>query len=365
MALSACAITTPELQRQTSVLSPTPFVQPSLTPLPPTAPPPTLTLSPAVEIREQPGPLYETLFSIPVGEGGVTYRGGGVAEMQTNGPNALAFTPDDALILTDPVSYRLLKYDLSGRFLSAIDLLSLDILNVVDLRASETGLVLLEISLNVAPPRFRVHRLSFDGELIATAEIPEGFRLENGLSGIAVDCEGDIFLEIEGGFRLYRLAEVLEKPADEVAPSEYRCQGKAYRAVRGDREGTPILMAGDVALTTSLTTGFGGLGLLGVLADGSLYVTREDVLDLSVVKVDKTVHYLDAQGHQRGVARFPLDEYFYYVLRSLAIGREGRVYALLPRSNAVEIVRLNFYHQLEPLLPNGVVPSVDVANTLP
>jgi hypothetical protein len=38
-------------------------------------------------------------------------------------------------------------------------------------------------------------------------ELSKGSYFENGLTGIAVDCNDDILLEIEGGSRRYRLAD--------------------------------------------------------------------------------------------------------------------------------------------------------------
>jgi hypothetical protein len=95
------------------------------------------------------------------------------------------------------------------------------------------------------------------------------------------------------------------------------------------------LVAGDVKLETQLTTGLGGLKLLGVLADGSVYVVREDVVAQQPVK---TVHYVSADGLQLGVARVPIAEAYYYVMRNLAVGPDGYVYSLLPRPDAVYIV---------------------------
>jgi hypothetical protein len=122
------------------------------------------------------------------------------------------------------------------------------------------------------------------------------------------------------------------------------------------------LVAGDVKLETQLTTGLGGLKLLGVLADGSVYVVREDVVAQQPVK---TVHYVSADGLQLGVARVPIAEAYYYVMRNLAVGPDGYVYSLLPRPDAVYIVRLKLFKSIAPLVPNAVAPLVTRSGAQP
>jgi hypothetical protein len=140
--------------------------------------------TPALLIQEEMGPLYEEVVTIPVGEDGVQYRGVGIPNMEITGPNALAVLPDESFVVADLIDNRLLRYDSAGHLLKTIDLYPRDIVNITDLRASETGLFVLEISFNVAPPRYKVHHLSFEGDLKASYEIPESFHLENGLSGM-------------------------------------------------------------------------------------------------------------------------------------------------------------------------------------
>lgn len=319
----------------------------------------------SVIIDNKPGVFYETVFTIPVGEEGVTYQGVGTPNMEITGPNALAILPDGNFVVADLIDNRLLRYSSTGHLLKTIDLYSIGIVNVSDLRATDTELIVLEISFKVSPERYRVNRLSFDGKLVASYDIPEGFHLENGLTGISVDCEGEILLELEGGSKLYRLVNSQGNLSVANTISDYLCHGKSYRVINPGPGKTPNIIAGNIRLETQLTHGFGRLGLLGVLEDGSFYVTRDDVVTESVVQVDQTVHYISADGIQLGLARVPIAETYYYVMRNLAISPDGYVYALLPQPNSIHIIRLNFFKSIEPLIPSAVSPLVTISNVKP
>jgi len=304
-------------------------------------------------IEEQAGiPYCETVLTIPVGEAGVAYRGVDTPGMEITGPNALAILSDSSMVVADLVGNRLLRYAPKGNLINIIDLYTKEIINIWDLVAFKDELILLEISLDVSPERHRVNRLTSNGKLLTSYDLPKGYRLQDGLTGISVDCEGQILLEIKGGQEFYRLIDSTGTP--------YLCNGKPYRV-----ESTK-LVADDVELETQLTAGFGGLKLLGVLADGSIYVVREDVVaQQPVITVDQTVHYMSADGLQLGVARVPIAEAYYYVMRNLAVGPDGYVYALLPRPDAVHIVRLKLFRSIAPLVPNAVAPLVTRSSARP
>ncbi|MCS7011104.1 MAG: hypothetical protein NZL98_07025, partial [Anaerolineales bacterium] len=169
MFLLSCTTTQ---QEAGTVLTPSPAFTQSFTGTPSSTPVTLSTLtsapiSPFPVIRNRPGDLYETVFTIPVGEEGVTYQGVGIPDMAITGPNALAILPDGSFVIADLVGNRLLRYDSAGQLLRTIELETIGIINVSDLRASKTELVLLEISFEDSPTRYRVNRLTFDGRLIA------------------------------------------------------------------------------------------------------------------------------------------------------------------------------------------------------
>jgi LysM repeat protein len=304
--------------------------------------------------------FYETLFVIPVGEGSLQYLGGDQPDSEINGPNAIAVLPDGSFVIADLVGNRLWRYESTGKLLKSIDLYSIGIEQVTDLRATNTELFELEIRNE----RYRVNRLSFDGELIASYDIPDGFHIENGLTGISVDCEGEVLLEMAGS-DLYRLVDSQGNLYSSIEKTDYYCNGKSYRVVNSGQGTIPKFIAGSIPLETQLTTGLGGLNLLVVLQDGSFYMIRDDVVNDRVIQVDQTVHYINAGGVQQGVARLPLAEYYYPIMRNLAVGLDGNVYAILPQSDSIHIIRLNFYKSLEPLVPGAVQPFIVVSTSNP
>lgn len=319
-------------------------------------------------IHEELGNIYETVLSIPVGEGSIIKYDRHPDSIQ--GPIAIAILRDDSFLLSDFVADRLLHYDRLGHLLGTIELNDLGIANIRDLRVKENELFLLEVSYQ----KFRVHHLSLDGALIASDEIPYNFpidvkekdyTLENGLTGIAIDCEGNVLLEVTGGTKLFPLSDVQNQSEPDNIVQGYICDDKRYRVTTTDPSQSPKISAGDVIYETGLTHGFGGLNFLDVFSDGSFYVVRSDVVTESVITVDQTVHYIDADGTVLGLARVPLSEFYYPIMRNMAISATGEVFVLLPRPDTIDIIRLNFYKELEPLVPGAVIPKIIMVSNNP
>jgi hypothetical protein len=82
-------------------------------------------------------------------------------------------------------------------------------------------------------------------------------------------------------------------------------------------------------------------------------------------QLDQTVHYISAGGIIQGVARFPRAGLYYSVRRSMAVGSGGEVFAILPRLDSLEVVRLNFYKQLAPLVQGAEMPQVTISQGNP
>ena len=335
---------------------------------------PTNTIAPVpslnVSASNQTGPLYDLSFSIPVGKGGVRYQGVGVERMEITGPNALAALPDGRFIIADPLDNRLLYYKPDGNFEKAIDLFTLGIVNVSDLQVAANWLFVKEISFDISPTRYRVNKLSVEGELIASYDIPAEYRLADNLPGIIVDGDGRLLLDIEmvgipPGFKYHLPSNVIQLVDSQGNWSPIATDGLRYNerifhhydaTISGNQN---AVIAGDIRVETALTLGFGGLRILGVLPDGRFFLTREDVVqDSPVIEVDQTVHFISFDGVQLGVARYPLSERLYYVERNITLGPDGCVYALLPREKSLDVLRLNLYNNLNPLIPGAAEPLV-------
>lgn len=335
---------------------------------------PTSTMAPlptlSIKVNEEAGPMYDLLFSIPVGEGGVRYRGLGVESMEITGPNSLTVLPDGRFIITDLVDNRLLYYKPDGELEKEIDLFDLDIVNVSDLLVTADKLFLKEISFSLSPIRYRVNQLSLEGNLMAYYDIPDEYRLADNLPGMIVDGEGRLLLDVEvfgvspefNGALSGNVIQLVD-PQGNWAPSALA--GAAYfgrifsHFPTTIAENRSIVITGDDRVETILTLGFGSLRLLGVLPDGQYFLVREDLIeDFPAINVDQTVHLMSFDGVQLGAARYPLTERLYHVERGIAMSPDGSIYALLPRRNSLDIIRLNLYSDLEPLIPGAAEPLV-------
>lgn len=325
---------------------------------------PELAPAKAPAIHDAPGAVYETLFSIPVGEGqDIQYEipsccGGDV------GPNALAVLPHNTFLILDAIGKQLVYYDRDGRLLKKIQLDALGKGWFMDLRVRGDEIFLLE----TAYQNFRVHRLTLDGELITSEEIPYQYlvdpedklsTLESMLSGIAIDCERRIILEVTGGAQLFPLAEVQQRTDPSLITQGFLCNDQRFFVSTPGLWMDPQVTAGERIYQTQLTEGLGGLHFLDVFEDGSFYLVRNDVMPVN--PVDQTIHYIDGNGDIQGMARVPLSEFFYHsATRETAVGPDGEVYVLLPRQDSLDIVHLKFYRELETLMPEAVIPQITV-----
>ncbi len=325
---------------------------------------PTITSTPLTPplIQTGPGETYETVFTIPVGGNSlIQYFGGGGRGI--TGPNAIAVYPDGSFMIVDQVGNRLLHYGTIGELLNTIELSDLGIAHVSDLRRKGDNLFILEI----IGLTFRVHHMSLDGRLISNENIPydfpigeENYTLYNGLSGIAVDCDGSVLLEVGRGAGLFHLPDVQSQSSLANVTKGYICNGKRYQTISLGRQPLRNISVGDVIYETRMTYKDGNLGIMDVLSDGSFYLVRDDVVTDPQFTVDETVHCIGADGSVQGVARVPLAEFYYPIIRNLAIGPTGEVFALLPNPDSIHIIRLNFYTELEPLIPGAAIPEVTI-----
>ena len=164
---------------------------------------------------------------------------------------------------------------------------------------------------------------------------------------------------MEGGYKLDRLEDVQNQSSPDNIPNGYICNGKLYQVIEAVKPLSKF-KAGDVTYVTQLTTGLGGLIILGVYPSGGFYLIRDDVVNSQVIQVDKTVHFIGSDGIVQGMARVPLSEFYYPVGRGMAIDPKGEVFVMLPRPASIDIIRLNFYTNLEPLIPGAAVPQIAI-----
>lgn len=351
----SCATLTPAPE---SSHTPTSSNLPTLE-LSPTAAPPAL---PSPVIHEQPGPIYDIVIQIPVGEDGILYRGAGVEDMEPVGPNGLVVTPEGVFIIGDVNGNRLMRYDAGGNRLDDIDLTSLGILNISDLVGAGDALYILEISFKVLPERYRINQLTTSGELVRQYNLPKGYHLENGLYGLAIGytAEGESQVLVQSGAGAgslyYRIPDSAEKPP-EALPA-LPVYGKSLRREDANPGEMASLVIDGQMYESQMTAG-GTIALLSARADGSLYLQREDLVSWDpVITTDITIHYISPERKPIGVARYPLMDWYFHLWRFLTVGPDGNVYGLITREKSVDVLRLNFYQHLDPILSEAVSPAI-------
>jgi len=231
-------------------------------------------------------------------------------------------------------------------------LTGLGITNVADFALTSDELLVLEIN---AKSEYKLHRLDRSGKALnSTFDIPQGFHLEDGLTGLWSNEKGDVFLEMEFGLRLVQIIEK-EGQWTVVKLDGYPTQGRSYDLQAGK------IKVGDLTVDLPFDAQYGTLIFLGANPDGGFLVMKENVVFQSPsIQVDQTIHLFDAMGKQWGVARFPLEDQILYLRESLSLASDGQVYGLVTQPDKVKVVRLNFYEEMAPFLPYTEESSVSV-----
>ena len=255
----------------------------------------------------------------------VEYRGSG-PEIELTGPTLLIVTDDGTIHIGDPVGNRILSFGADGQ--SSIDLASRDIINAAFIGAWGDDLAVVEISF--APVRNRIHRVTQEGEILATGELPLGARLENGMSGVIVDDAGRVALMFEGGanfgFFDWETGTVDMNATIEKAGITVGEDGDDYR------------IAGTL-VTADLGGRFGGLRLLDVVGDTVLLI-REEVAEFTPITVLATVESYDLSGSFLGSVRIPLQRQVVAGAPGLAVTPAGEVLVLLSGEDMVVVEKL-------------------------
>jgi hypothetical protein len=339
---------TPTLPATSTIPAASP-TQTQLTPIAPTSTP-TAAYTPHVEIQPEYSDVTAPFFTLPVGENGVRYRGG-AQDSLVGGPNAIAVLKDGTFAISDNENNRILLLDDSGNRLNAIHLGDLGIHILTDMVSVGNDLLVLEVGFGPMPETNHIYRISNTGALVETYTLPTWATMQEGLTGFDKGPSDEIYIWMIGREKLYEIVNS-EGEFYPTLVQGFTFHGNSYWTYAN------YGMAGDIAFETQLTEGLGGLRLLAVNPDGSFFLERTDMVYESVIRVDQTIHYMNNQGEELGVARTPINLAYYYVERSIAVGPDGAVYYLLPRNTHLEILKLMFYQDVPPFLVEAEKPLV-------
>lgn len=284
-------------------------------------------------------PEFRVLFSIPVGEEGVTYRGG-FEDWEVSGPQALTVAPDGAIWIADTGGRRLLEYSEDGSLLAIVDTDALEVGGLIDLAATEDGVWGLEVI-----PAIRRHRIVlFDGagRLVGEHELPAGLYLEDGLSGIAATADGDLWIELADGAAVYAAFDATGAFAPHIVDG-YEIEGLTAGPVAPMGDAVARFAIGGVTIEQPVRE-LGGLTFEGALPGWvALLLSDVDFASTGELNVEVELLYADLGGTLGATAAYPLDEVAtsaYVPQEYVAVAPDGRLIAMKPGPDRVDVVQL-------------------------
>ena len=251
-------------------------------------------------------PAARIVASIPVGSDGVTYAVQPSGE-ELWGPASLRLDARGNFLVTDTAGRRVLRIDAQGGLREAVPVANAR--TVSDVAVIGTTMYVLDAASEA------VVAIGGDGAAGQRIEVPQA--LQGNVSGLRVAGGGLVF-ELSGGAATSTLSGVVSASKD----------------LNGVTQGM-----------------LGGAAVLGVTDTGDFFVLVTEVSDTHVIHVDQTVRKYGADGHLIAMARVPIAERYTYVANGVAVAPDGAVYALVPRVDRVDIVRLAFSNELSSILP--------------
>lgn len=284
----------------------------------------------------------DVVVSIPVGPGGIVYKGGGTTESEQWGPSALRIAADGSFLIADPVESRIFRFRADGAPLAPINVQN--VVSVTDVASDGVDLAVLDASAD--PPK--VLRLRMDGVLAETIPLPDEMK-QMAMTGIHLDSR-QIVIETGGGSQTATLEGQRHRGA--------LVSGDIYSVVTPDlndpqaNHSVGALQVGQRRITVQVDKILGAMSVLGAAPNGDVFVLVEELSDTNTIRVDQVVRRYDASGKLTGLARVPLAERQTYVQNGVALGPNGDIFALVTRKDSVDIVRLRIARTLGSILPN-------------
>ncbi len=298
--------------------------------------------------------VNEILFSIPVGDNGIHYSGNGNPDILPGGPMALAIAPDGTFWIIDTVDNHLLHFNLKGDLLNKVDIGDV-VISGGDLEVTADEIWVLDVALNQP----KILQLSLDGKVLGTYILPEGFHRKDGLTGIALENDGSILIEQEGGIKVTRFISPLNEIKQETLDG-YEFLGKSYSFQPGNLKSAKdpshgYIIFGNMQINVNVANNLGSLSILHINTDGSFLVEVQEVVINGAIQVDQKVYRYDAFGNLIGMARVPLADQYIPVLHSIAVGPNGNVYTLITSIDHGEVQKLTFGSTLSSIIatPEG------------
>lgn len=297
-------------------------------------------------------PPNEILFTIPVGEDGIHYAGEDNPDVMRWGPTAMAIAPDGSFWIADTADNRLIHFNPKGELLEKIPTIDF-IVGIGDLLVTSKDIWILDMASFPA----KVVQMSLDGKLLNAYDLPEGLRLEDSLSGIALGTDGSILVEQGGGVVITRFISPTGKQEQTVLDG-YDYSGKIYSAfpadLRKEDASSGLISIGDKQIQVMVENELAGLNIIRINSDGGFFANVVEMVLDSAFRIDQKVYRYDSSGNLVGMARVPRAAEYVYVEHGIVAGPDNEVYALITKPKIAEIQKLTFVDTLPPILSKPV-----------
>jgi len=274
-------------------------------------------------------PAGQVVGILPVGDSAIGVANLNQEESLPLGPAGL-FTVAEGYVVLDNVN-RLIHFLQDDFTISRSVDVSAFATGVTAAVQSEENLVLLDAA-SYQPALVVLHQNGTHSRMTIGAEE------ESPPSGLSIDDLG-LIVEYAGGERLYRVRE----NGETILVESYVWNGSAHSIDQPSeifgRERT--IRIGEHSAVIATPNMLGSARLLGVNAQGDVFVVVEDVSFTPEVVVEQTIWRIDAEANIIDVSRVPLEEREVGNSFGVAISHDGNPIAMIPRVDRIELWSLN------------------------
>lgn len=285
------------------------------------------------------------------------------------GPESFDIGRDVAIYLLDSANHRIQCFDAEGNLRSIIPLK----LRGVDLQvAGENTFYILDET------RWYVSRVDGQGRDLGTYEISKDIEA---ISGISLDKGKDLTLKVANEEE-YKLTSA----GKHIAPDQQRQTRRegltapwsaaihyAFKRLDeglGHRGVMQVFdTSGDILLEIPITTEhlLGSVVFVNTDKYGNSYLAVEELLESSIVTVEKTIRKYDSNGKLLGIAKLPIEEYYTCPNTEVRVDEEGNIYHLVPSRDRVKLLKLNLSQNFTSSLRKGIsfkLPKIELVKTV-
>ena len=193
-----------------------------------------------------------------------------------------------------------------------------DVAAIVDVVTDGSKLAILDVLVSMN--RYRVLTLSVDGDIESVIKVPDGFRFEDGLTGLAWDDSG-ILLEFELGARYAQLVET----GDVESPVVPAFRGISVELTPGSGRITEVVTS-RTSFSVERATDLGGVTLVGIAPDGSIVVVVDEVNTSGpAIVVMRRVQRYSPTGEFQAESIIDAGDQFLDIPRPLELDATGKV----------------------------------------